>query len=66
MTAVDDLWFLATEASQQAEQLAHRLRERHSCHRGPCRGDHKNRRVDRRPRPGEVEDLCRHRSNGTA
>jgi ADP-ribose pyrophosphatase YjhB (NUDIX family) len=29
MTAVDDLWFLATEASQQAEQLAHRLRERH-------------------------------------
>jgi 8-oxo-dGTP diphosphatase len=29
MTTVDDLWFLASEASQQAEQLAHRLRERH-------------------------------------
>jgi ADP-ribose pyrophosphatase YjhB (NUDIX family) len=29
MTTVDDLWYLATEASQQAEQLAHRLRESH-------------------------------------
>jgi 8-oxo-dGTP pyrophosphatase MutT (NUDIX family) len=29
MTALDDLWFLASEASQQAEQVAHRLDSRH-------------------------------------
>lgn len=29
MTAVDDLWFLATEARQQAEQVYHRLAEDH-------------------------------------
>jgi 8-oxo-dGTP diphosphatase len=28
--SVDDLWFLADEASQRAEQAYHRLRERHS------------------------------------
>ena len=29
MTTVDDLWYLADEASQQAEQTYHRLAERH-------------------------------------
>lgn len=29
MTAVDNLWYLATEADQQAEQLYHRLRDDH-------------------------------------
>jgi 8-oxo-dGTP diphosphatase len=29
MTSVDDLWFLADEAAQQAEQTYHRLREAH-------------------------------------
>jgi ADP-ribose pyrophosphatase YjhB (NUDIX family) len=29
MTVVDDLWYLADEASQQAEQTYHRLPERH-------------------------------------
>lgn len=29
MTTIDDLWYHANEASQQAEQAYHRLRERH-------------------------------------
>jgi 8-oxo-dGTP pyrophosphatase MutT (NUDIX family) len=29
MTAVDDLWYLATEARQEAEQVYHRIDERH-------------------------------------
>jgi len=29
MTAVDDLWYLATEAEQEAEQLYHRLADEH-------------------------------------
>lgn len=29
MTTVDELWYLADEAAQQAEQTYHRLRERH-------------------------------------
>ena len=33
MTAVDDLWFLADEADQQAERTYHRLRDRHDDYR---------------------------------
>jgi 8-oxo-dGTP diphosphatase len=30
MTAIDDLWYLADEAAQEAEQTYHRLTERHA------------------------------------
>ena len=33
MTAVDDLWFLADEAGQQAERTYHRLLDRHDDYR---------------------------------